>query len=56
MIKALGTFGYQISVLGRQRYAEGIPRTLRRLARLLPTREETSALHGALTDHGLLTP
>lgn len=36
MIKALGTFGYQVATLGRQRYREGIPRTIRRLERLLP--------------------
>ena len=28
MVKALGTFGYQISVLGRERYRSAIPRTL----------------------------
>ncbi len=36
MIKALGTFGYQIGVLGRTRYEDAVPRTLTRLERLLP--------------------
>jgi aminoglycoside/choline kinase family phosphotransferase len=36
MIKALGTFGYQIAVLGRERYRTAIPRTALRLRRLLP--------------------
>jgi aminoglycoside/choline kinase family phosphotransferase len=56
MIKALGTFGYQIAALGRQRYGEGIPRTLRRLDRLLRTRDETRDLHWALSDQGLFVP
>jgi aminoglycoside/choline kinase family phosphotransferase len=31
MVKALGTFGYQISVAGRERYRSAIPRTLRNI-------------------------
>jgi aminoglycoside/choline kinase family phosphotransferase len=36
MIKALGTFGYQVAVLGRDRYRDAISRTVERLGRLLP--------------------
>lgn len=36
MVKALGTFGYQVHRLGRERYRDAIPRTVRRLERLLP--------------------
>lgn len=32
MIKALGTFGYQIAVLGRERYRSAVPRTLNRIS------------------------
>jgi len=45
MIKALGTFGYQIEVAGRARYVDAIPRTLARLDRLLAASEKTSAIH-----------
>ncbi len=31
MVKALGTFGYQISVMGRERYRSAIPRTLKNI-------------------------
>jgi len=48
MIKALGTFGYQSSILGRDRYLEGVPRTLRRLRDLLPRHPETAPLHSLL--------
>jgi hypothetical protein len=34
MIKALGTFGYQISVMGRKRYRSAIPRTIQNLSNL----------------------
>lgn len=37
MIKALGTFGYQIATLGRERYRDAIPRTVSRLTNLLPS-------------------
>ncbi len=56
MLKALGTFGNQIHVLGRDRYRSAIPRTLARLNVLLPTREETRPLHGVLRAAGLLDP
>jgi aminoglycoside/choline kinase family phosphotransferase len=54
MIKALGTFGYQASTRGLARYLEGVPRTLHRLDRLLPTHPETSRLHALLTSTTLL--
>ena len=44
MIKALGTFAYQTTVMRKGRYRSGIPRTLERLARLLPHLEETRTL------------
>jgi aminoglycoside/choline kinase family phosphotransferase len=56
MIKALGTFGYQIHVLGRTRYADGIPRTLDRLSRILPASPVAAEVGEALARHGLLTP
>ncbi len=56
MIKALGTFGYQIGVLGRTRYAEAIPRTLTRLERLLPALPHTAALAEMFAAEGLFTP
>ncbi len=56
MLKALGTFGNQIHVLGRDRYRSAIPRTLARLDGLLPSREETRPLHGILHGAGLLDP
>ena len=40
MIKALGTFGYQIEVRGNSRYRSAIPRTLERLHRLSPSLPE----------------
>ena len=54
MIKALGTFGYQLGVLGRERYRSAIPRTVERLARFLPAREGTAALGEVFRDEGLL--
>ena len=53
MIKALGTFGYQIEVARKIRYMDAIPRTLARLDRLLATNEETSAIHRAFQSLGL---
>jgi aminoglycoside/choline kinase family phosphotransferase len=35
MIKALGTFGYQAGALRRERYLEGVPRTVQRIRSLL---------------------
>jgi aminoglycoside/choline kinase family phosphotransferase len=54
MIKALGTFGYQASVLGRRRYLEGVPRTLSRLAYLLPRSPRTASIARHLRATGLL--
>ena len=48
MIKALGTFGYQCGVRKQERYRSSITRTLDRLRRLLPTREETRDLPNLL--------
>jgi aminoglycoside/choline kinase family phosphotransferase len=50
MIKALGTFGYQIEVARNARYMDAIPRTLGRLDRMLPLQEETSPIHDELRD------
>jgi len=55
MIKALGTFGYQVAVLGRDRYRSAIPRTVERLAQFLPARAATASLGEALLGEGLLT-
>jgi aminoglycoside/choline kinase family phosphotransferase len=44
MLKALGTFGYQIVQLGRARYRSAIPRTVDRLTRLLPSDPTTESL------------
>ena len=55
MIKALGTFGYQIGVLGRDRYRSAIPRTIERLARLLPNSAATASLGEILRKEGLLS-
>jgi aminoglycoside/choline kinase family phosphotransferase len=54
LIKALGTFGHQAVVLGRRRYLEGVPRTLARLARLLPRTPETAPVGEHLRRAGLL--
>ena len=54
MIKALGTFGYQTHVLGRQRYMEGVPRTVGRLARLLPAHPDLQRLADRMNEAGLL--
>ena len=54
MIKALGTFGYQFVTLGNRRYLAAVPRTVRRLDRLLPQRPETVELHRTLADASLL--
>ncbi len=55
MIKALGTFGYQIGVLGNDRYRSAIPRTIERLSRFLPARAATAALGELLREEGLLS-
>jgi len=54
MLKALGTFGYQIAVLGRRRYESAIPRTVTRLRKLLPLCSQTRTLHADLASAGLL--
>ncbi len=54
MIKALGTFGYQASVLGRRRYLDGVPRTLSRLSQLLPRSPRTASIARHLRATGLL--
>ena len=55
MIKALGTFGYQIGVLGKDRYRSSVRRTVERLVHLLPARGETTPLAEVLLRHGLLS-
>ena len=55
MIKALGTFGYQIAVMGKERYRSAIPRTSSRLSRLLPLDTQTLALAEAMRQAGLVT-
>jgi len=54
MIKALGTFGYQVAVLGRERYRSAIPRTVERLKRLLPASTQTAELSDVFHEAGLL--
>ena len=54
MIKALGTFGYQVAVLGRDRYRSAIPRTVERLGRLLPASAQTAPLAEAFLREGIL--
>ena len=54
MVKALGTFGYQVAVLGRERYRSAIPRTVERLARLLPASTQTQPLASVMSRAGLL--
>jgi aminoglycoside/choline kinase family phosphotransferase len=54
MIKCLGTYGHQVAVLGRTRYATAIPPTLRRLRARLPAASATSRVHDLLDQHGLL--
>jgi aminoglycoside/choline kinase family phosphotransferase len=54
MIKALGTFGYQIGTLGRTRYGPSIARTVARLAELLPRSPRTAPLGPVLEEAGLL--
>jgi N-acetylmuramate 1-kinase len=54
MIKALGTFGYQITVHGRDRYRSSLQRTVERLVRVLPARVETAPLAEVLLRHGVI--
>jgi aminoglycoside/choline kinase family phosphotransferase len=54
MIKALGTFGYQTAVLGRDRYRSAIRRTIERLSRLLPACGQTEKLASAFERDGII--
>lgn len=54
MVKALGTFGFQIAVRGDDRYRPAVARTVGRLRRLLPIRDETRRLGQLLESAGLL--
>lgn len=54
MIKALGTFGHQAHVLGRQRYLSGVPRTLDRIGRFFPRSSSTASIGELLRSEGLL--
>jgi aminoglycoside/choline kinase family phosphotransferase len=54
MLKALGTFGYQIGVMGKDRYRGAIPRTVERLSRFLPSHATTAGLGALLLEEGLL--
>jgi aminoglycoside/choline kinase family phosphotransferase len=54
MLKALGTFGYQIGVMGKDRYRGAIPRTVERLSRFLPSHDTTAGLGALLLEEGLL--
>lgn len=56
MLKALGTFGHQISAHGQTRYRDAAIRTLHRLRSLLPASAETRDLASLLTAANLLTP
>lgn len=55
MIKALGTFGYQITVVGNERYRPAIARTTARLRQQLGARASTASLGHELDEAGLLT-
>ena len=55
MLKALGTFGYQIAVLGRDRYRSSLRRTVERLIRVLPARVETEPLANVLLRSSILS-
>jgi aminoglycoside/choline kinase family phosphotransferase len=54
MIKALGTFGYQMGALGRSRYGSAIVRTLARLRAVLPASRSLAPVHRLLDESGLL--
>ena len=56
MIKALGTFGYQIAVRGRPRYAEALDHTRDRLNRVLPTQRSTANLARVIESSKILGP
>ena len=48
MVKALGTFGYQVTKMGRDRYRASIPRTVERIRRLAPAHPELAPIVEAL--------
>ena len=50
-LKALGTFGYQTTVLGRDRYRDAIPRTLGYLRDVFERRPRYSRLRTLLASH-----
>jgi aminoglycoside/choline kinase family phosphotransferase len=56
MIKALGTFGFLRTSPAADRYLSAVPRTVDRLRRVMPLREETSGPFGILASAGLLDP
>lgn len=53
MIKAVGTFAYQIHARGNRRYGDALARTLRRLERHLPANPALEALAGVFDREGL---
>ena len=56
MIKALGTFGYQVTVRGAATYLEAVPRTVRRIRAALETREPVAGLRAAWAASGAADP
>lgn len=56
MIKALGTFGFQVAVRGNPRYADAARRTVSRLVALLPRTAAGRPLAALLEREGLLSP
>jgi hypothetical protein len=54
MLKALGTFGYQVASMQRKRYSTAIPRTQARLRDLLAGRDETRPLLDQLVHADLI--
>jgi aminoglycoside/choline kinase family phosphotransferase len=56
MVKALGTFGYLVSVRRNLVYVPAVRRTVARLGRVLEAREATAALHAVLGAAGVLEP
>ena len=50
-LKALGTFGYQTTIVGTERYQDDIPRTLRYLSDVFERRPRFARLHRLLAVH-----
>ena len=48
MVKALGTFGYQVAVMNRGRYRTSILRTVERIRRLAPAHSELASIARSL--------